>query len=596
MPYIKYLTEDSKAINSQLDAMLEQGLKPCLFAPTGTGKTTLVYERMQKEASRGYLVMLAMPFTAITDNKGAQASKYGIESGVSSELDLTSYSHSGKAVQTTYEGAIGILKNTRRKDVKLYIDEAHILIAQSKLRNSCSELLDLNYDTIGMTATTHHLEDIGFTIYKPQRAIETPKIPVKVSISKASTSSILHKLICGYNRDSVLQIRVNDKEEIGKACNVANSKGIRYVAIYTADTDGILAINEHSGLTEAEVKNAQKGVFSENVDLILNTSKMDCGLDFKIEGSRPFKMVAVGNRKGVSNMMPNLADLAQAVNRMRWDNPLDADITIIGQFGAEVYKDSSNVFNAIKEATGTISALEHLHKYYWSKTQEYTEDEYRRVLAKYNVNLLASAEVVIQNSTVNPKRYASIFMRLNQFDGTEQTIEMAKAYGFNLEQYFIAHDNCSQSPSVMAKASLINSQLQSLFTHYKADTPIQSVWNGERYLNKNAEALISVARAKQSKSDMGMFMTRAEAKGELSKSDLNDLVEIERKAVKKYVQIVYNVKPKKFSDDKYKTIKLNVDKGASRVVTTKGSEDMALTTPAPKSLTNEEINEYLASA
>jgi hypothetical protein len=59
---------------------------------------------------------------------------------------------------------------------------------------------------------------------------------------------------------------------------------------------------------------------------------------------------------------------------------------------------------------------------------------------------------------------------------------------------------------------------------------------------------------------------------------------------------MYNVKPQKISIDKYKTIKLNVDKGASRVVTTKGSEDVALTTPAPKSLTNEEINEYLASA
>lgn len=596
MSYIKYLTEDSKAINSHLDAMLSKGDKPCLFAPTGTGKTTLIYERMQKEASRGYLVMLAMPFTAITDNKGAQASQYGIESGVSSELDLTSYSHSGKAVQTTYEGVLGILKNTSRKDIKLYIDESHVIIGQSTLRNSCPELLALDYDVIGMTATPLHLEDIGFTDYEPKRAIETPKINVKSISSKASTSSILHKEICSYNRDTVLQIRVNDKEEIRKACNVANSKGIRYVAIYTTDANGILAINEHSGLTEAEVKNAQKGIFSENVDLILNTSKIDCGLDFKIEGSRSFRMVAVGNRKGVSNMMPNLADLAQAVNRMRWDNPSDADITIIGQFGAEVYKDSSNVFNAIKEDTGIKSALEHLHKYYWNKTQEYTEDEYRRVLAKYNVNLLAPSEDVVNNVNHNIKSHASVFIRLNQFGGTEQTIEMAKEYGFNLEQYFITHDNCNQSPSALAKASEINSQLQSLLTLFEADTPINSVWTGETYSKANAEALISVARAKESNSQLGMLMNRAEAKGELSKADLNDLVQTERKAVKKYVQIVYNVNPSKLSRKEYKTIKLNVDKGASRVVTTKGSEDMALKTSAPKSLTNEEINEYLASA
>ena len=596
MPYIKYLTEDSKAINSQLDSMLSKGDKPCLFAPTGTGKTTLVYERMQKEASKGYLVILAMPFTSIIKNKGVQASDYGIESGISSELDFTSYSHSGKAVQTTYEAALSILKNTSRKDVKIYIDEAHGLIGQATLRNSCPELLGLDFDVIGMTATPHHLDDIGFTTYKPQRAIETPKIPVKSIISKASTSSILHQEICSYNRDTVLQIRVNDKEEIRKACNVANSKGIRYVAIYTTDADGILAINEHSGLTEAEVKNAQKGIFSENVDLILNTSKVDCGLDFELEGSRPFRMVAVGNRKGVSNMMPNLADLAQAVNRMRWENPLDADITIIGQFGAEVYKDSSNVFNAISNSTGIKSALEHLHKDYWNKTQEYNEDVYRSELAKYNVNLLASETAKINNVNHNIKSHASVFKRLNQFEGTEQTIEMAKEYGFNLEQYFITHDNCNQSPSALAKASEINSQLQSLFTLFEADTPINSVWTGETYSKANAEALISVARAKKSKSDMGMLMTRAEAKGELSRVDLDGLVKTEQKAVKKYIQIIYNINPSKLSRSKYKTIKLNVDKGASRVVTTKGSEDVALKTSAPKSLTNEEINEYLASA
>ena len=596
MSYNKYLTEDSKAINSQLDVMLEQGLKPCLFAPTGTGKTTLVYERMQKEASRGYLVILALPFKPIIENKRNQASEYGIESGISSELDFTSYSQGGKELQTTYEGALGILKNTRRKDVKLYIDESHVLIGQSTLRNSCSELLDLDCEMIVMTATPLHLEDIGFTEYEPKRAIETPKIPVKTLISNASTSSILHKEICSYNRDTVLQIRVNNKEEIRKACNVAKSKGIRYVAIYTADTDGVLAINEHSGLTEAELKNAQEGIFSDNVDLILNTSKIDCGLDFKIEGSRPFRMVAVGNRKGSVNMMPNLADLAQAVNRMRWDNPQDADITIIGQFGDEVYKDSSNVFTTIKEATGTISALEHLHKYYWSKTQQYNENEYRRELAKYNVNLLVSETAEINNVNHNIKSHASVFIRLNQFEGTEQTIEMAKEYGFNLEQYFITHDNCNQSPSALAKASEINSQLQNLFTLFEADTPLESVWTGETYSKANAEGLISVARAKQSKSDMGMLMTRAEAKGELLKADLNDLVQTERKAVAKYVKIMYNVKPQKISIDKYKKIKLNVDKGASRVVTTKGSEDMALKTSAPKSLTNEEINEYLASA
>lgn len=596
MSYNKYLTEDSKAINSQLNAMLEQGLKPCLFAPTGTGKTTLVYERMQKEASKGYLVILALPFKAIIDNKRAQASQYGIESGVSSELEFTSYSNGGKAVQTTYEGALSILKSTRRKDIKLYVDEAHVLVAQSSLRNSCSELLDLDCEMIGITATPHHLDDIGFTIYEPQRAIETPKINIKVSISKASTSSILYKEICGYNRDTILQIRVNDKEEIGKACNVAKSKGIRYVAIYTTTKEGILSINDSNELTEAEVNDAQKGIFSENVDLILNTSKIDCGLDFKLEGSRPIQMVAVGNRKGSGNMMPNAVDLIQAVNRMRWENPQDANINIIGQFGAEVYKDSSEVFKSVKEHRNTKKALEYMKENCWDLAQQYSEAEYRRVLSEGNLNLSTSVEVNIKNTKVNLKRHASVFKRLNQFDGFEQTQEMAKTYGFDLLQYCKPHDNSNTSPQSKERATEIMHHIESLFTYYGAEAPLNRVWTGKVYSKANAEALITIARAKESNSQLGMFMIRAEANGELLKADLDNLVKVERQAVKKYVQIMYNVKPQKISIDKYKTIKLNVDKGASRVVTTKGSEDMALKTPAPKSLTNEEINEYLASA
>ena len=170
MPYNKYLTEDSLFINDKLDAILSQGLKPCLVAPTGTGKTTLVYERMQKEASKGYLSILALPYKSIVDNKRNQADDYEIISGYSNELDLKSFSQGGKAVQTTYEGALLIKKNTCRTDVKIYKDETHVQIENSQIRNSCSELLDLDCDIIGMTATPLHLEDIGYTIYEPKRA------------------------------------------------------------------------------------------------------------------------------------------------------------------------------------------------------------------------------------------------------------------------------------------------------------------------------------------------------------------------------------------------------------------------------------------
>ena len=55
MPYIKYLTETKQSeteINTQLDSMLTYGT-PVLKAPTGTGKTSLVYKRMQREAKAG---------------------------------------------------------------------------------------------------------------------------------------------------------------------------------------------------------------------------------------------------------------------------------------------------------------------------------------------------------------------------------------------------------------------------------------------------------------------------------------------------------------------------------------------------------------
>lgn len=594
MLYTKYLTEASNDINLTLDSMISKGLKPCLQAPTGTGKTTLVYDRMQREATKGQLSILALPFKSVVDNKRHQAAEVGIISGYADQLDYDSFSHSGKAVQTTFEGALRIIKHTRRTDIKLYIDESHILIANSSIRNSCSELLDLDMCYIGMTATPLHLEDIGFTLYEPKRAIETPKINIKVLTSNNSTSAIVHKVISDYNKDTVLQLRINNKDEIAKACDLANKRGIKYVAIYTVDSEGLLAINGYSGLTKDEVLDAQKGIFSENVDLILNTSKLDCGLDFKLAGTRPFKMIAIGNKvKGV-NTLPNAADIAQASNRMRWSNTEDADITIIGQFGNKIHKSAAKAYDANREVYNTVKAIEITKECSWDATQFYTESEYRSLLADYNINLLDSKDIDVKETKDRGRYGCEVFTRLNQFKGSDTLIEKAKYYGFDLLQYFIEHDNIKHTPTINGKAQVIISQLNILFDLYEANTPIDRVWTGKTYSNANAKALISVAKAKKSNTNMGAVMSRADDRGELLKEDLNSLVSTERKAVVKYLQIVHNVKPVAISSDRYKTIKLNnIDKGASSVVTVKKVEAIAPSTSAPDSINNQ-LNLILA--
>ncbi|MGY8868093.1 MAG: hypothetical protein ACKVJK_21005, partial [Methylophagaceae bacterium] len=125
MLYTKYLTEVDESINDKLDSMLSKGLKPCLKAPTGTGKTTLIYKRMQKEAERGSLSVLALPFKSIADNKKEQASVYGIHTGYAESISEIPFTNNGIAIQTTFESALNILKNTSYSNIKLYIDEAH---------------------------------------------------------------------------------------------------------------------------------------------------------------------------------------------------------------------------------------------------------------------------------------------------------------------------------------------------------------------------------------------------------------------------------------------------------------------------------------
>ena len=601
MLYTKYLTEVDESINDKLDSMLSKGLKPCLKAPTGTGKTTLIYKRMQKEAERGSLSVLALPFKSIADNKKEQASVYGIHTGYAESISEIPFTNNGIAIQTTFESALNILKNTSYSNIKLYIDEAHLILGHSGFRHT-HDLLELdNVEVIALTATPEAMEVLEFTIYEPQRAIKTPIINIKALITSKPPESTVNNLITQHNKDKVLQIRINSKDLISKACNMAKVKGLKYVAVYSADKNTILAVNQDSGLTESEIMNAQNGIFSKNIDLILNTSKLDAGLDFTLEGSRDLKFVAVGRRESKGNIMPNIPDLAQSVNRMRWSNPNKADISIVGQFGTEVSKDTSRIYKGIKELIGTIKALEALKYAAWDITQYYNKETYNSQLNKFNVNISSVEVLDVKYKAMELKRHASIFIRLNQFEGFKQTQEKAKMYGFNLLDYCIAQDNSEASPSAKSKANEIMGHLERLFDYYGENMPIESIWTGKTYSRQSAEALILVARAMESNTKLGRVMNEAVKNSELIKSNLSKLVKSERKAVSKYLQIIYKVNPVKISDKRKKTIKLIIkDKEASSVVTVNDSHLKHIESNASKSLiktqlTNEQINAYITS-
>ena len=121
----------------------------------------------------------------------------------------------------------------------------------------------------------------------------------------------------------------------------------------------------------------------------------------------------------------------------------------------------------------------------------------------------------------------------------------------------------------------------------------------KRTLKQSAEALILVARAMDSNTKLGRVMNEAVKNSELIKSNLSKLVKSERKAVNKYLQIIYKVNPSKLSRTEYKTIKLNIkDKEASSVVTVNDSHLKHIESNASKSLikrplTNEQINTYI---
>ena len=601
MLYTKYLTEVDESINDKLDSMLSKGLKPCLKAPTGTGKTTLIYNRMQREAEGGSLSILALPFKSIADNKKEQASVYGIHTGYAESISEIPFTNNGIAIQTTFESALNILKNTSYTDIKLYIDEAHLILGHSGFRHT-HDLLELdNVEVIALTATPKAMEALEFTIYEPQRAIKTPIINIKALITSRPPESTIHNLITEHNKDKVLQIRINSKDLISKACNIAKIKGLKYVAVYSADKNTILAVNSDSGLTEIEVMNAQNGIFSNNIDLILNTSKLDAGLDFTLEGSRDLKFVAVGRRESKGNIMPNIPDLAQSVNRMRWSDSSKADISIIGQFGTEVYKDTSELYKAMEKLRGPIKALEALKEDAWDITQYYNKETYNSQLNKFNVNISSVEVLDVKYKAIELKRHASIFIRLNQFEGFKQTQEKAKMYGFNLLDYCIAQDNSEASPSAKSKANEIMGHLERLFDYYGESMPIESIWTGKTYSKQSAEALILVARAMDSNTKLGRVMNEAVKNSELIKSNLSKLVKSERKAVNKYLQIIYKVNPSKLSRTEYKTIKLNIkDKEASSVVTVNDSHLKHIESNASKSLiktqlTNEQINAYITS-
>ena len=599
MLYTKYLTEVDESINHKLDSMLSEGLKPCLKAPTGTGKTTLIYKRMQREAERGSLSLLALPFKSITDNKKEQASVYGIHTGYAESISEIPFTNNGIAIQTTFESALNILKNTSYSNIKLYIDEAHLILGHSGFRHT-HDLLELdNVEVIAMTATPLAMKALGFAIYEPKRAIKTPIINVKALITSKPPESTIHNLISEYNKDKVLQIRINSKDLINKACNIAKAKGLKYVAVYSADKGTILAVNSDSGLTESEIMNAQNGIFSKNIDIILNTSKLDAGLDFTLEGNRDLKFRAVGRRESKGNIMPNIPDLAQSVNRMRYSDPSKADISIIGQFGTEVYKDTSEFYKAMEKLRGPIKALEALKEDAWDITQYYNKETYNSQLNKFNVNISSVEVLDVKYKAIELKRHASIFIRLNQFEGFKQTQEKAKMYGFNLLDYCIAQDNSEASPSAKSKANEIMGHLERLFDYYGENMPIESIWTGKTYSKQSAEALILVARAMDSNTKLGRVMNEAVKNSELIKSNLSKLVKSERKAVNKYLQIIYKVNPSKLSRTEYKTIKLNIkDKEASSVVTVNDSHLKHIENSASKflinrPLTNEQINAYI---
>ena len=137
-------------------------------------------------------------------------------------------------------------------------------------------------------------------------------------------------------------------------------------------------------------------------------------------------------------------------------------------------KDTSKIYKGIKELIGTIKALEALKYAAWDITQYYNKETYNSQLNKFNVNISSVEVLDVKYKAMELKRHASIFIRINQFEGFKQTQEKAKMYGFNLLDYCIAQDN-SEASILASKANEIIADANRLLG---SNVALESIWTG----------------------------------------------------------------------------------------------------------------------
>ncbi|MFT5298336.1 MAG: hypothetical protein ACI9YH_004384, partial [Colwellia sp.] len=260
-------TKDTKYLRIE-DVKIEEGKKHLLTATTGTGKTTLVLDKMDRK------VIFSAPLNSIIEQQSLNR-PYEVLTGTSGVLPATD------KILCSYDALIALLDKNDLSDYLIVLDEFHRVLSDGFRLDKMSGLLERlkgsNYTILCMSGTFDptHLEWFKFDYHFDFKATDRPIRSVQVLETIGTLDHALIRFLRSLKPTDNNLVLFDDKTKIlaiQKA--LASQKQLSDITVISADSKNdevykrFLALEEIKG-TVLTTQVLLEGINLRNIDNIV---------------------------------------------------------------------------------------------------------------------------------------------------------------------------------------------------------------------------------------------------------------------------------------------------------------------------------------
>lgn len=304
--YYKYLTNESISTESLTEFVMMKNIK-LIRATTGSGKTYTINKIIQRLTDELNMSDKQIIFTFPTVVLTQQA----YEKYEGDDAQLLVGSSGASPFYSVYFCTYDKLINTYdlNKELYLFVDESHQLIASSNYRKTVNDIVDIiknvAYSTTMITATANIFEDFGeVEIAKRVNYIDKCKdINIEnLNIYRCKGSKrnkLINILIRNIELNKKTVVFLNEKKEIENLKNVLNKNlaNVKIEVLHSGNKQ-----NDSKEVFDNIVKNSSIG----DIDILLSTKIIEEGIDIKDINIESIYYVTNVNHSTIDNIIQSL--------------------------------------------------------------------------------------------------------------------------------------------------------------------------------------------------------------------------------------------------------------------------------------------------